>query len=179
MPDLTTIFHHLHRQLFPALTAELGPLSALDQQFCEVISPAVAKGAAMVVRPVRAHGWRTPSLPSMSISSPPPGPCWTRSRPARCCGNSAAGRVPGRFPANRPSVAPSPSLRKISCPSKSMNKGSRRTPVRSWSAPRQISPALRRHAHFQSGFNPNSEVCRRIGGNAGFPTGRPSPVRGV
>ena len=38
MPDLTTIFHHLQRQLFPALTAELGPLSALDQQFCEVIS---------------------------------------------------------------------------------------------------------------------------------------------
>ena len=38
MPDLTTIFHHLQRQLFPALAAELGPLSALDQQFCEVIS---------------------------------------------------------------------------------------------------------------------------------------------
>lgn len=38
MGDLTTIFHHLQRQLFPALTAELGPLSALDQQFCEVIS---------------------------------------------------------------------------------------------------------------------------------------------
>jgi Transposase DDE domain/Transposase domain (DUF772) len=38
MADLTTIFHHLQRQLFPALTAELGALSALDQQFCEVIS---------------------------------------------------------------------------------------------------------------------------------------------
>ncbi|MEQ2010173.1 MAG: transposase [Limisphaerales bacterium] len=38
MPDLTTIFHHLQRRLFPALTEELGPLSALDQQFCEVIS---------------------------------------------------------------------------------------------------------------------------------------------
>jgi len=38
MADLTTIFHHLQRQLFPALEAELGPLSALDQQFCEVIS---------------------------------------------------------------------------------------------------------------------------------------------
>ena len=38
MTDLTTIFHHLQRQLFPALAAELGPLSALDQQFCEVIS---------------------------------------------------------------------------------------------------------------------------------------------
>ena len=38
MLDLTTIFHHLQRQLFPALEEELGPLTALDQQFCEVIS---------------------------------------------------------------------------------------------------------------------------------------------
>ena len=38
MLDLTTIFHNLQRQLFPALGEELGPLTALDQQFCEVIS---------------------------------------------------------------------------------------------------------------------------------------------
>lgn len=38
MADLTTIFHHRQRQLFPALAAELGALSALDQRFCEVIS---------------------------------------------------------------------------------------------------------------------------------------------
>lgn len=38
MLDLTTIFHGLQRQLFPALTEELGELSALDQQFCEVIA---------------------------------------------------------------------------------------------------------------------------------------------
>jgi hypothetical protein len=38
MADLTTIFHHLQRQLFPAFAAELGALSALDQRFCEVIS---------------------------------------------------------------------------------------------------------------------------------------------
>lgn len=38
MADLTTIFHHLQRQLFPALAVELGTLSALDQRFCEVIS---------------------------------------------------------------------------------------------------------------------------------------------
>lgn len=38
MFDLTTIFHGLQRQLFPALEEELGPLTALDQQFCEVIS---------------------------------------------------------------------------------------------------------------------------------------------
>jgi hypothetical protein len=38
MFDLTTLFHGLQRQLFPALTEELGELSALDQQFCEVIS---------------------------------------------------------------------------------------------------------------------------------------------
>jgi hypothetical protein len=38
MTDLTRIFHHLQRQLFPALAAELGSLSALDQRFCEVLS---------------------------------------------------------------------------------------------------------------------------------------------
>ena len=38
MFDLTTIFHGLQRQLFPALTEELGELSTLDQQFCEVIA---------------------------------------------------------------------------------------------------------------------------------------------
>ncbi len=38
MFDLTTIFHGLQRQLFPALTDELGELSALDQQFCAVLS---------------------------------------------------------------------------------------------------------------------------------------------
>ena len=38
MFDLTTIFHGLQRQLFPALTGELGELSTLDQQFCEVIA---------------------------------------------------------------------------------------------------------------------------------------------
>jgi hypothetical protein len=38
MFDLATIFHGLQRQLFPALTDELGELSTLDQQFCEVIS---------------------------------------------------------------------------------------------------------------------------------------------
>lgn len=37
MFDLTTIFHSLQRQLFPALTEEMGERSALDQQFCEVI----------------------------------------------------------------------------------------------------------------------------------------------
>lgn len=38
MLELTTLFHHLQRQLFPALEEELGPLTALDQQFCEVVS---------------------------------------------------------------------------------------------------------------------------------------------
>jgi hypothetical protein len=38
MFDLTTIFHGLQRQLFPALADELGSLSGLDRQFCEVIS---------------------------------------------------------------------------------------------------------------------------------------------
>lgn len=37
MLELAAIFHGLQRQLFPALADELGELSALDQQFCEVI----------------------------------------------------------------------------------------------------------------------------------------------
>ena len=38
MFDLATLFHGLQRQLFPALTDELGELSARDRQFCEVMS---------------------------------------------------------------------------------------------------------------------------------------------
>lgn len=38
MLDLAAIFHHVQRQLFPVLEEEIGPLSALDRQFCEVIS---------------------------------------------------------------------------------------------------------------------------------------------
>lgn len=38
MLDLTTIFRGLQRQLFPALTEELGELSDLDKEFCAVIS---------------------------------------------------------------------------------------------------------------------------------------------
>lgn len=37
--ERTTIFRKLQRQRFPVLEAELGPLKALDQQCCEVISP--------------------------------------------------------------------------------------------------------------------------------------------
>jgi hypothetical protein len=36
--ELTKIFHHIQRQLFPMLEDELGPLSELDRQFCEVIA---------------------------------------------------------------------------------------------------------------------------------------------
>jgi hypothetical protein len=38
MSVLCAIFHHLQRQLFPALADEMGALSALDQQFCEVVA---------------------------------------------------------------------------------------------------------------------------------------------
>jgi hypothetical protein len=38
MSDLCAVFHHLQRQLFPALADEMGALSALDQQFCEVVA---------------------------------------------------------------------------------------------------------------------------------------------
>jgi len=38
MPHLAEVFFHLQRQLFPLLEEEIGPLSKLDQQFCEVVS---------------------------------------------------------------------------------------------------------------------------------------------
>jgi len=38
MCDLRAVFHHLQRQFFPALQEEIGPLTTLDQRFCEVIS---------------------------------------------------------------------------------------------------------------------------------------------
>lgn len=38
MLELAEVFHHVQRQLFPMLEEELGPLSALDRQFCEVIA---------------------------------------------------------------------------------------------------------------------------------------------
>jgi len=87
---LDTIFHHLQRQLFPALAAELGPLSALDQQFCEVISLTDLgrftrryQWCGNAPRPLRAPGWRTPSSPSTSINfPPPPARSSTRSNPA-------------------------------------------------------------------------------------------------
>jgi hypothetical protein len=79
MFDLTTIFHSLQRQLFPVLEEELGPLTALDQQFCEVISLTQLGGFTGVYEwcgegrpPARASGWRTLSSPSLSISFPRP-----------------------------------------------------------------------------------------------------------
>ena len=38
MPTLPDILFHLQRQLFPALEEELGSLSTLDEQFCQVVS---------------------------------------------------------------------------------------------------------------------------------------------
>ena len=38
MIELAAIFYHLQRQLFPMLAAELGSLTELDHQFCQVIS---------------------------------------------------------------------------------------------------------------------------------------------
>ena len=78
MFDLTTIFHGLQRQLFPALEEELGALSALDQQFCEVISLTdlgrftLAYEWGGEVRRVGDCGWPTRSSPSMFINSPRP-----------------------------------------------------------------------------------------------------------
>lgn len=38
MTELSAIFQHLQRRLFPMLEAEVGALSALDRQFCEVVA---------------------------------------------------------------------------------------------------------------------------------------------
>src|SRR5512137_1840306 len=35
---LSDLWPHLQRQLFPMLTEELGPLSELDEQFCQTVS---------------------------------------------------------------------------------------------------------------------------------------------
>ena len=81
-----------------------GRLSALDQQFCEVMaltdpaaSPTATHGAATVVRPVRAPGWRTPSSPRAFISSPPPARIIDalKSRPLWCqlCGWESTGEA--------------------------------------------------------------------------------------
>ena len=38
IPALSDLWQHLQRQLFPALTEEVGPLSRLDEQFVQTIS---------------------------------------------------------------------------------------------------------------------------------------------
>ena len=105
MPDLTTIFHHLQRQLFPTLASELGPLAALDQQFCEVISLTnlgrftrrydwCGDGAPPAARPWLAHaflaksGCPFPNTTALLDALP------ARPRLRSLCGWDNAGAVP-------------------------------------------------------------------------------------
>ncbi len=115
MPDLTTIFHHLQRQLFSALAAELGPLSALDQQFCEVSSLTnlsrftrrydwCGNGAPPAARTWLAHAFIAKSVYQFpnptalldALQSPP--------RLRSLCGWDRAGAVPSRATAKHSSA---------------------------------------------------------------------------
>jgi len=73
MSDLAIIFHHLQRQLFPAFVAELGALSALDPQFCEVIS------LTELGRFTRRYAYSAPiSSPERAAQQPHPFPALIR-----------------------------------------------------------------------------------------------------
>ena len=105
MPDLTTIFHHLQRQLFPALAAELGPLSALDQQFCEVISLTAlgrftrrydwcGNGAPPASRTWLAHAFIAKSVYQFPTTAALLDALQTRPLLRQLCGWDSAGEVP-------------------------------------------------------------------------------------
>ena len=105
MPDLATIFHHLQRQLFPALTAELGPLSALDQQFCEVISLTdlgrftrsyewCGNGAPPCPRLWLAHAFIAKSVYQFPLTSALIDALQSRPLLRSLCGWDSAGEVP-------------------------------------------------------------------------------------
>ena len=99
MPDLTTILHHLQRQLVPALDAELWPRSALDRQ---LHLPPQPRPLDPPLRLVRQWGsTRVAHLTGPRFHRP----AWLsvphhrrasrmRARPARACGNSVAGTAP-------------------------------------------------------------------------------------
>jgi hypothetical protein len=102
---LTSIFHHIQRQLFPALEEELGPLNALDRQFCEVIALTnlgrftqpyewCGNGA-----PPRARVWLAHAFIAKSVYQFPTTAALReglRSRPTlrRLCGWESPGEVP-------------------------------------------------------------------------------------
>ena len=105
MPDLTTIFHHLQRQLFPALAAELGPLSALDQQFCEVVSLTdlgrftrrydwCGNGAPAASRIWLAHAFIAKSVYQFPITGALLDSLNSRPRLRQLCGWDSPGEVP-------------------------------------------------------------------------------------
>ena len=105
MPDLTTIFHPLQRRLFPALKAELGPLSALDQQFCEVISLTelgrftrryawCGNGAPPCPRPWLAHAFIAKSVYQFPTTSALIDALKSRPLLRQLCGWESSGEIP-------------------------------------------------------------------------------------
>ena len=105
MVDLTTIFHGLQRRLFPALEAELGPLTALDQPFCEVISLTDLGRFTLAYewcgegRPPCRRLWLAHAFIAQSVSQFPTTGALidalkTRPTRRRLCGWESAGEVP-------------------------------------------------------------------------------------
>ena len=105
MADLTTIFHHLQRQLFPAVTAELGPLSALDQQFCEVMALTdlgrftrryawCGNGCPPCPRTWLAHAFIAKSVYQFPITSALIDALKSRPLLRQLCGWESAGEIP-------------------------------------------------------------------------------------
>lgn len=102
LPDL---WQHLQRQLFPMLAEELGPLSALDEQFCPAVSvldlSSLMRRFAWLEngRPAHERTWMFHAFLAKSIYQFPPTQALidalqTRSRLRQLCGWRSAGEVP-------------------------------------------------------------------------------------
>jgi hypothetical protein len=102
LPDL---WQHLQRQLFPTLTEELGPLSELDEQFCQTVSvldlgPLMRRFAWIENgRPPHERTWLFHAFLAKSIYQFPTTEALiealqTRPRLRQLCGWESAGAVP-------------------------------------------------------------------------------------
>jgi hypothetical protein len=104
--ELTTIFHHLQRQLFPVLDEELGPLNALDRQFCEVIALTdlgrflrpyewCGNGAPPHARVWLAHAFIAKSVYKLPTTAALLDALRSQPTLRRLCGWESAGELPG------------------------------------------------------------------------------------
>lgn len=105
MHELTTIFHSIQRQLFPVLEEEIGPLSELDRQFCEVLSLTAlgrftrvyewcGNGAPPPARVWLAHAFIAKSVYQFPTTAALLDALRSRSMLRRLCGWESAGEVP-------------------------------------------------------------------------------------